>query len=738
MFIALPELLRNKAKDVSPRSNRVQAIVLETDEDNLVIINVYFPQDPKTKKYSLDSDLEDVLVSIENLIESHHCSNLIIVGDLNTDYKRNNGRVTRLNTFLTNNSFELAWNTFKVDFTHEFELEGTTFTSTLDHVIWNSNFSKNVLDAGVLHSPGNTSDHSSINCSIKRTCTPEKNILENNNAKDGVSTKMLGEEDWKRFSYELDHKLQLEKVPACIECRDVHCINDDHRVEIDTYVANVLGAVDSSIKSITKGKRSNIARAKVVPGWTDAVKPFREDAMFWSAVWNSAGKPINTSLHQVMKRTRNLYHYAIRKCKRATENIKKDKLMNACLAGKNNIFDELRKMRQVKKNAPAFIDGNANPAERFAEVYSKLYSCTNDANETEKILQSIDAKIDNNSLQNVDLVTADVIEDVVNEVKAKKSDPVFSFNSDCIKRAPTSLFQHLANMIKSFLIHGHVSRLLLLATIVPLIKDKLGDAESSDNYRSIALSSVILKVFDWVVITLFGSILGLDELQFSYQRDCSTTMCTWLAIESISHFSRNKSDVFTCFMDMKKAFDMVKHSSLFEKLKERKLPPIYIRLFLVMYKTQSVKVKLKGSVSDAFSITNGVNQGAVLSAILFCIYIDDLLKELRRNGDGCWVNDNFVGVIVYANEIVLLSSCIDGLRGMIDTCSRYTKSHNLSFSTHENPKHSKTKYMAFQRKKKGMDCLKLNDKDLPWDNSVKHLGSTITDDIRCRMNQNLL
>ena len=124
-------------------------------------------------------------------------------------------------------------------------------------------------------------------------------------------------------------------------------------------------------------------------------------------------------------------------------------------------------------------------------------------------------------------------------------------------------------MIKSFLIHGCVSNLLLVATIITLIKDKLGDIENSDNNRSIALSSVILKVFDWVVITLFGKNLGLDELQSSYQRNCSTTMCTWLVIESVAHFSRNRSNVYGCFMDMKKAFDMVKHSSLFKKLSER-------------------------------------------------------------------------------------------------------------------------------------------------------------------------
>ena len=191
-------------------------------------------------------------------------------------------------------------------------------------------------------------------------------------------------------------------------------------------------------------------------------------------------------------------------------------------------------------------------------------------------------------------------------------------------------------------------------------------------------------------------------------------------------------------MDMKKAFDMVKHSILFEKLKNRKFPPIFLRLLIVMYKSQITKVKWEGTMSKSFEIKNGVKQGAVLSAILFCVYIDDLLKELRRKRDGCWMNKDFVGVIVYADDIVLLSPSIDGLQNMIDTCSRYAESHNLSFSTHVEPKRSKTKCMAFQRVKTKMNCLMLGGKELPWVNSVTYLGTTITDDPDCRMDQDIL
>ena len=64
---------------------------------------------------------------------------------------------------------------------------------------------------------------------------------------------------------------------------------------------------------------------------------------------------------------------------------------------------------------------------------------------------------------------------------------------------------------------------------------------------------------------------------------------------------------------------------------------------------------------------------------------------------------------------------------MLHTCSTYAKNHDLSFSTHDNPRKSKTKCMAFLKKKRDLKKLALDDKKLPWVNSVKHLGTTLTD-----------
>ena len=140
------------------------------------------------------------------------------------------------------------------------------------------------------------------------------------------------------------------------------------------------------------------------------------------------------------------------------------------------------------------------------------------------------------------------------------------------------------------------------------MKDKLGDICDSNNYRSIAISSLILKVFDWVIILLYGDKLNLDQLQFSYQPNISTNTCTWLAIETIDFFTRNGSEVSLCSMDMSKAFGRVKHSLLLKKLVENGLPGLYIRLLLVMYQEQTANVRWNNETSYNFPLSNGVNR----------------------------------------------------------------------------------------------------------------------------------
>ena len=55
---------------------------------------------------------------------------------------------------------------------------------------------------------------------------------------------------------------------------------------------------------------------KTIPLWKEEIKEYKDSAHFWHSVWKSADKPLNTELHKIMKKTRNSYHYQIRKMKK--------------------------------------------------------------------------------------------------------------------------------------------------------------------------------------------------------------------------------------------------------------------------------------------------------------------------------------------------------------------------------------------------------------------------------------
>ena len=206
-------------------------------------------------------------------------------------------------------------------------------------------------------------------------------------------------------------------------------------------------------------------------------------------------------------------------------------------------------------------------------------------------------------------------------------------------------------------------------------------------------------------------------------------MCTWLAIETIDYFLRNGSSVFSCLMDMTKAFDLVKHSTLFKKLIQKGLPLIIVRLLIFQYMNQTANVRWNGKFSKSFPLSNGVKQGAVISPLLYCFYSNDLFKILRRNKVGCWVSGIYVGALGYADDTLLLSPTKEGLQNMLKVCEDYAEQHNLLFSTNEDPRRSKTKCLKYQKNQFEVTPVHLCGNNLPWVDSGKHLGNILENKI---------
>ena len=77
-------------------------------------------------------------------------------------------------------------------------------------------------------------------------------------------------------------------------------------------------------------------------------------------------------------------------------------------------------------------------------------------------------------------------------------------------------------------------------------------------------------------------------------------------------------------LDLWKVFDSIDHATLLHKLSIVGASPSIVNWFKSYLSSRYQYVRIGSTHSDTLPITHGVPQGAILSALLFCIYLNDL------------------------------------------------------------------------------------------------------------------
>ena len=709
----------------------VQAQILHLPTTRVLWLNTYLPPDPQIIGEYDDSVLREVLAQVENILTNSSYDDVVWGSDLNWDLSRNTSFARTLSAFVERLGLVPLWSVHPVPYTHV-HTDGKS-RSTIDHILLSPRLVNLVADYGVVERGDNLSRHCPIWVKLSLGELPlrhqAKTWVPKRPCWSKASTQQLDE-----YTASLQDRLLALQVPDTAWCADPKCSIDTHCQDRDKFLLDILDCVvktsHSSLPS-SGGRWTGGKNRGHVPGWAQDVEPSRQESIYWGEVWKKEGRPSTGWLHATYIRKKAQYHYAVRRAKARSDRTKAEKLLSAALQGDTALLQEMRNIRKGGGGPGDLPDvvaggnGEQEIVEKFRIVYAGLYNSASTEDEMEALLDTVEELITPEAVSEVSRITGLTVKSAVCSMKPRKGDVSSCYTSDALLNAPDILYEQLAIVFRSWVTHGKITPSMLACSFLPLLKSSLKDPACTGSYRAIAGSSLILKIFEKVILLLRGHLLTSDSLQFGFKARTSTTQCTWMVNEVVQHLLRTGTNPIVTVLDCTKAFDLCKFSILFKRVLDTGLPPVIVRCLMYMYQEQYGWVRWGKAKSGTFSITNGTRQGAILSPTFWAVYCNLLIKELRHLGVGAHIAGMFMGVACYADDVVLIAPCRQAMQIMLNTVEDFAARHNISFSTDPDPKKSKSKCIFVVGKRRGLSKpspLMLCGNSLPWVQSAVHLG----------------
>nr|VZI24621.1 unnamed protein product [Spirometra erinaceieuropaei] len=219
---------------------------------------------------------------------------------------------------------------------------------------------------------------------------------------------------------------------------------------------------------------------------------------------------------------------------------------------------------------------------------------------------------------NVDLDLPPSLQETIRAVqklssgKAPGSDAI---PAEVYKHGGPLLMGHLTALFQEMWRQGEVPQDFKDAIIVHLYKRK-GNCQVCDNHRGISLLNIAGKIFARILLNRFNTHLEQDllpESQCGFRRHRGTMDMTFAARQLQEKCQEMRTHLYSTFVDLTNAFATVNREGLWKIMQKFGCPERFTQMVRQLHDGMMARVTDNGAVSEAFAVTNGVNQGCVLA-----------------------------------------------------------------------------------------------------------------------------
>ena len=402
-------------------------------------------------------------------------------------------------------------------------------------------------------------------------------------------------------------------------------------------------------------------------------------------------------------------YYKVKKSYKSLTNKHKNSYFNKLNSdienGKVISWKQFKKLKMHKQSNS--IEFDCQDMVNFESFFSALYS-DNHKTIDQKSKQSYINEADNinsaspspGTLNNP--ITLDEMKETISTLKRGKASSMDMISNEILKSLDKCNLDFLNKLFNTCLDSGHYPWNVNVVT--PL--HKKGCKDDPDNYRAVAVSSALGKLFSTILLNRLITFRNINcpdppnQLGFTKNAQTYDHILTMQTIAS--KYKKLKKNVHAIFVDFRKAFDSVCRQALFYKLAQNGITGKFYEVLRDMYSNSYAHVKLSGHLSNAFQTRKGTEQGHPLSPDLFKLFLSDLSPLLTDKHSNCpYLSNTLISHLLWADDLILLSLDEKNAQFQLDQLALYCDKWGIEINK------LKTKRVIFGRKNKSVNYQEL-------------------------------
>ncbi|HVI21775.1 MAG TPA: reverse transcriptase family protein, partial [Bacillus sp. (in: firmicutes)] len=261
---------------------------------------------------------------------------------------------------------------------------------------------------------------------------------------------------------------------------------------------------------------------------------------------------------------------------------------------------------------------------------------------------------------------------------------------EMLKKMAPPLSEYLKDIVTLCFNSGHIPSQWKDVTIYPIPKPSDWDCFLK-NTRPICLIETARKLMTKIMTNRLAKILNAHKALKGNNYaglpggSCHTPIHV---LESIVHDSTtNNKPLFIFLQDISKAFDSIDTKMLELAMQRLKIPQTFIKLTLNLFTNRSNRVITANGLSDPYKVKIGIDQGEVISPLLWVIYIDPLLVALNNNNTSPYTISSSssrpqvdTSTLAFMDDTTLISSSMEGLINMLNIADEFYEMNNTKIN----------------------------------------------------------